>query len=281
MNDIGFVASAPTGVAYLIEDSSERAVAEVQAAFVIAKKFPRNQFEAFEAIRAACKRPLLAEQALYVYPRGGQMVEGASIRLAEALAQAWGNMECGIREISRSDGVSICEAYAIDYQSNMRDVKTFHVKHIRDTKKGPVAVKDERDIYELVANMGARRKRACILAVLPGDVVEAAIAQCKKTQESSEVPLAEQIRSMVAAFDEFGIKIEHLEKRLGHNLDATIPTELVSLRSIYKSIKDGMADRSQFFDISNLTAVDAKSTIKELIDTKHKKVEAPSTDDKK
>jgi hypothetical protein len=60
--------------------------------------------------------------------------------------------------------------------------------------------------------------------------------------------MTEQIKRLVVAFDEIGVKVEHLEARLGHNLDATIPQELVTLRSIYKSIKDGMAGREDFFD---------------------------------
>lgn len=233
----------------IVAGEQSRATAEVQAKYVIANKFPRNPFAAYTAIIETCKRPFLAEQAMYAYPRGGKIITGPSIRLAEAMAQCWGHIECGVREISQSGGVSVAEAYAIDLCTNTHVSKIFHVPHIRDTKNGQKRLTDSRDIYELVANQGARRMRACILAVLPGDVVEAAVERCKKTLESSEVPLNEQIRRMVLAFDDYGIKVDHLEKRLGHNIDSTIPTEIVTLKSIYKSIKDGVADRSDFFDI--------------------------------
>src|SRR5690606_20473270 len=136
---------------------------------------------------------------------------------------------------------------AIDLQTNIRVVKAFHVPHTRDTKQGKKKLTDSREIYEAVANQGARRLRACLLAVIPGDVIEAAVNQCAKTLESSDIPMSERINKMVVAFSEFGINVEHLEARLGHNLDATIPAEIVTLQSIYRSIKDGMADRSQFF----------------------------------
>ena len=103
----------------------------------------------------------------------------------------------------------------------------------------------------LLQNQGARRLRACILAILPGDVIEEAVNQCKKTLESSDVPIADQVRKMIIAFDELGIKVEHLEKRLGHKLDAVIATEIVTLKSVYKSLKDGMANREDFFDLGN------------------------------
>jgi hypothetical protein len=245
--------------------SESRAVAEVQAQYVIAKKFPRDENASYMRIMKACERPFLAEQAMYVYPRGGVSVTGPSIRLAEAMAQAWGNVDCGVREISQSDGMSVAEAYAIDLETNTRTVKTFHVPHTRDTKQGKKKLTDSRDIYEAVANQGARRLRACILAVIPGDVCDAAVAQCEKTLRSSDVPIEDQIRKLVMAFDEIGVKTDHLEKRLGHKLDATIPQEIVTLRGIYKSIKDGMADRSQFFDIASVKGESAREELLQAV----------------
>ncbi len=245
---LGFAGAKQTTENPMQATGEARAVAEVQAQYVIAKKFPRNQHEAYMQILESCKRPYLAEQAMYAYPRGGQLVEGASIRLAESMAQSWGNLDCGVREVSQANGVSIAEAYAIDLQTNTRVTKVFHVPHTRDTKKGKQKLTDSRDIYELVANQGARRLRACILAIIPGDVIEAAVAQCRKTLETSEIPMSEQIKRLVVAFDEIGVKVEHLEARLGHNLDATVPQEIVTLRGIFKSIKDGMSNREDFFD---------------------------------
>jgi hypothetical protein len=245
--------------------SESRAVAEVQAQYVIAKKFPRDENASYMRIMKACERPFLAEQATYVYPKGGTSVTGPSIRLAEAMAQAWGNIDCGVREVSQSDGMSVAEAYAIDLETNTRTVKTFHVPHTRDTKQGKKKLTDSRDIYEAVANQGARRLRACILAVIPGDVCDAAVAQCEKTLRSSDVPIEDQIRKLVMAFDEIGVKTDHLEKRLGHKLDATIPQEIVTLRGIYKSIKDGMADRSQFFEIASVKGESAREELLQAV----------------
>lgn len=260
---LGFAGGKTTPENPLQATGEARAVAEVQAQYVIAKRFPRNQHEAYMQILESCKRPYLAEQAMYAYPRGGQLVEGPSIRLAESMAQSWGNLDCGIREVSQANGVSVAEAYAIDLQTNTRVTKVFHVPHTRDTKKGKQKLTDSRDIYELVANQGARRLRACILAIIPGDVIEAAVAQCRKTLETSEIPMSEQIKRLVIAFDEIGVKVEHLEARLGHNLDATVPQEIVTLRGIFKSIKDGMSKREDFFDAFKKTEKPASEQAKE------------------
>lgn len=254
----------------LVSVSENRAMHEVQASFVIAKKFPRDENESFAKIMKACKRPFLAEQSMYAYPKGGKVVDGPSIRLAEVLISAWGNCDFGIEEISQANGVSIARAFAIDFETNTRCQKIFHVPHILGTKSGPKKLTDPRDIYEHVANQGARRMRACILAIIPGDITDAAVEECKKTLTKGSEPLADRVRNMAVTFkEEFGIKIEQLEKRLGHKLDAVIEAEFVTLKSIYRSLRDGMAKREDFFDMG-IESV-ANKSVNDLIDTKLKK----------
>ena len=158
-----------------------RQTQEVQAAMVIAKRFPRNETQSYNRIMRACQRKKLAETAMYEYPRGGTKVTGPSIRLAEAMAQNWGNIDFGIVELEQKAGESQVMAYAWDLETNTRQTKIFSVPHIRSTKKGNIPLTDPRDIYELVANQGARRLRACILGVIPGDGVDAALEECNKT----------------------------------------------------------------------------------------------------
>lgn len=231
-----------------------RAVAEVQAAFVIAKKFPRNEMLASVKIIEACKRPYLAEQSQYAYPRGKTTVTGVSIRLAEVLAQYWTNIQVGVQIISQTKERTDAVAFCIDLENNFKCDTPFLVNHVRNTKHGTQILTDERDIRELVANIGSRAIRQSILRIIPGDVVEAAKMQCDKTLASSEVPIKELIRQMVTRFDEIGVKLEQIEKHLGHNIDATIMTEIVQLKKIYKSIKDGVATRNDFFEFSDTFA---------------------------
>ncbi len=260
--------SAPRTTA-LAEAQANKAVQEIQAALTIAQKFPRNQSASFQRIMQACDRPHLADQAMYAYKRGDSIVTGPSIRLAEVIAQNWGNVSMGIRELSQSNGVSEVEAFAWDLETNVQCTKIFQVPHVRNTKKGSYKITDQRDIYEMVANQGARRLRACILTVVPGDVVEAAVERCGKTQQNKDEPIADRIRKLIMAFSEFGITVEHLEKRLGHKMEATIEQELVTLRGVYKSIKDGITDRREFFDL-DLTKEeeDASTAIHKAIDSK-------------
>lgn len=228
-----------------------RQAQEVQAAMVIAKRFPRDEVEAFNRILKSCQRKTLAEQSMYEYPRGGQKVTGPSIRLAEALAQNWGNLDYGIVELEQNNGESQVMAYAWDLETNTRQSKIFSVPHIRATKHGNKTLTDPRDIYEMVANQGARRLRACILGVIPGDVIDSAVDQCQLTLKGANPePLIDRVRKMVKTFeDKFSVTKEMLEEYIGCNSDAFSENDFMRLRNIYGSLKDGMSKREDYFKI--------------------------------
>lgn len=257
-------ANAPGINAGAVTIESSRAVAEAQGKLVIAKQFPRNEQLAYAKAMEACKRKSLAEKAMYSYPRSGSTISGPSIRLAEELARCWGNIDFGIKELSQKDGESEMQAYCWDMETNTMSSQTFVVAHVRDTKKGQVRLTEQRDIYENNANMAGRRLRARILAVLPPDLVEAAVNECKKTLAgNNDTPLIDRINNMVVAFKKFGVKIDTIEKRLNRKIDTMTAEDISEYIGIYNSLKDGNSSVSDWFDVK-LNA-DKSDEITELI----------------
>lgn len=263
----------PPNAMMAIEQS--RAVQEVQAALILAKKFPRDQDAAFSRIMIACKRHNLAKVAMYRFPRGGSTIEGPSIRLAEVLAQNYGNLDFGVRELERRNGVSVAESFCWDMETNTRQVKVFEVPHEMvvgtGANKKMKRLTDPRDIYELVANNGARRLRSCILGVIPGDFVDAAVKACKATLAKGDgETLEDRIRKMLLAFKELGVSQEMIEERMGHKTDITTGEELVELQAIYNALRDKQSKRSDFFnypedEASNEEKAQAKAKVDELL----------------
>ena len=239
---------------------TSRQTQEIQGQIIMAKRFPRDYVASCNRIMQACQRKGLAEKAMYEYPRGGTKVVGPSIRLAEALAQNWGNMSFGIVELEQKAGESQVMAYAWDLETNTRQEKIFSVPHVRGTKKGNVALKDPRDIYEMVANQGARRLRACILGIIPGDVVEDAMEQCNQTLiGQSEKPLIDLVKSMASAFkSDFAVPLEAIEKYIGCKSEAFSMNDLVRLKRVYTSLKDGMAKREEIFELPGVEKNEAE-----------------------
>ena len=251
-----FQPPAPEAEGILATDQA-RAVAEVQAALVIAASRPRNELRARDRLLQACQRVNLASGALYQYSRGGTAVSGPSIRLAEAAARAWGNMTYGFRELSRRTGESECEAYAWDLETNTKAVRQFSIRHRRDTKKGGYDLTDERDIYELMANQAQRRVRAAILEIIPGDIMEDAVAECEKTMKANVGNITEAAAKLVQAFADMGIPREAVEKRLGHRIDAIQPAQIIAFRKIYTSIKEGMSEPKDWFELPTETGAES------------------------
>lgn len=219
----------------------QRASQEVQAAVFMAKQFPRDEDTAYNKIMRATTRRRLAEGAFYEYAKGGTNIFGPSIRLAEVIAQHWGNIETGVKEIERRDGESTAEAYAWDLETNTRVTKQFTVKHQRETKNGSYALTDSREIYELIANQGARRQRACILAVIPSYVVEDAIECCQQTLQADGTPLNVKIEDAVNKFAAIGVTVPMLEEYAQRNVNAFTEQTLNRLWGVYSSIHDGMS----------------------------------------
>lgn len=228
---------------------SSRAIAEAQGKLFIAKRFPRNEITAHAKAMQACRRKGLAEKAFYSYNRGGGTVSGPTIRFAEELARCWGNIDYGIKELSQDSGKSEMQAYAWDLETNAISVQNFTNPHTREKGGKAVTLTSQRDIYEVNANMGARRLRARILAILPADFVEAAIEQCKATLAGEgDEPIVDRVKNMVTAFEKLGVTQEQIEKRLKRKLDTMTAADLVEYIGIYNAIKEGASKAGDWFD---------------------------------
>ncbi|MBB5443260.1 MULTISPECIES: hypothetical protein [unclassified Paraburkholderia] len=247
--------NAVTDTAGARQDQS-RELAEMQVTYLMAQQFPRDQVKAMDRILNAFTRTTLAEKSQYQFSRGGTDIRGPSIRAMEAIAAEWCNVDSAWRERSRGVGpngipFSEVEAVAVDLQSRTRKRIAFIVPHWRDTKKGGYVLKDERDIYELCANQAQRRVRACLEAVIPGDVVDAAMAQADATLKSKADTSPEAMAKMVEAFAQFGVTKEHIEKRIQRRLEAITAAQVVSLKRIYASLRDEMSEASEWFEIDD------------------------------
>ena len=244
---------------------ASREAQEVQVAMVAAKRFPRDEVAAYNRILSDCQRQSLAEKAMYEFPRGGQIVTGPSVHLAKTLARCWGNIDSGFKVLEQGPKESTVMAYCWDLETNYRETKVFTVQHVRETKKGTYPLTDPRDIYELIANQAARRERSCILSVIPGDVVDAAVGQCNVTLAGkSDMPLMDKVRALVKNFQEqYGVTAEMLEAYVGCKKEAFSQQSVVRLKNVYNTIRDGAASVDQYFDMSKAAPVQPESAPEE------------------
>lgn len=223
----------------MVEQS--RAVAEVQAAVTVALQFPRDMQRAWAEMRSACGRLRLAERAFYAVPNRGN---GPSVHLARELARIWGNIDYGVRELSRDDdaGMSEVQAYAWDQQTNVRSSRTFQVPHARMKNKNRELLTDLGDIYLNNQNIGARAVREAIFTVLPSDFVEEAQNLCHETLRNGDgVPTEKRITDALAAFKGIGVSVERLESKIGKPRGQWGPQQVADMGVWFTSIsRDGV-----------------------------------------
>lgn len=237
---------------------ADRTVAEIQAQVFMAKQFPRNENQARARILRACQRPGLASKAIYTYPKGGQRVSGPSIRLAEAMAQAWGNLDFNTVILEQRENESVCLSYCWDVETNTRASRSFIVPHKIQTKNGEKVLTDPREIYELAANQGARRLRACILSIIPGDIVDEAMDACCQTLASgNKRPLIDRLRELTDRFmTYYSVSLKEIERYFGYPLDSFTEMDGVTLAGIYTALRDGTAKREDFFQLPKIAGAE-------------------------
>ena len=236
------------GQATAVEQS--RAIAQVQAAAVMARQFPRSTQAAINEMRDACGRSELAKRAFFKFPRGGESVTGASVYLARELARIWGNIDYGLNELRRDDvhGQSEMQAYAWDLQTNARSTRTFVIQHARDTKQGRKQLTDLRDISDNNNNFGARAVREMIFATLPQWFTDMAQGVCRATlQSGGGVPLPQRVADALAAYKRARITPAQLDARVGAEPDAWTHEDVTDLEILFRSLQNREITRDEAF----------------------------------
>ena len=236
-----------------------RAVAEVQAAVVVAQQCPRDLVRAYADMHDACSKMHLAQRAFYRVPNRGS---GPSVHLARELARVWGNVDYGVKEMRRDDtaGVSEVLAYAWDVQTNTRSTRTFIVPHARMVKGERSPLTDLGDVYLNNQNVGARAVRECIWTVLPTALVEEAIDMCRRTLEHGEgKPLAQRIDEMVSVFAGLGIKPAAIEARLGKKRGQWDAGDVAGMIVVWQSVQRGETTLDDEFGLGATAPVSSSS----------------------
>ena len=252
-------APARIGQGTAIEQS--RAVAEVQAAIVVAQQVPRDINSAISEMRQSCQQMFLAERAFFRYSRGSGNITGASVHLARELARCWGNIQYGLVEMRRDDDYAQSEmqAFAWDVEKNSRNSSTFIVPHKRDQKGGPKQLTDMRDIYENNANNGARRVREAIFAILPPWFVEEAKQICTKTlADGGGKPLPQRVADAIRAFEGIGVVQDRIETKLGRPSGKWTEHDVAQLLVAFQSIQRGEVTADEEFPLPRVTVDEIK-----------------------
>lgn len=256
-------APAPAFIGQGTAVEQSRAVAEVQAAVIVARQFPRDEAMATRKMRSAFRQQSLAARSFFRFNRGGAdgNITGETIQFAKELARCWGNIHHDLNELRRDDeaGESEMQAWAWDLESNERASTTFIVPHVRFTKtSGRKPLEDPRDVYENNTNNGARRLREMIFTVLPDWFREEAKSVANYTLENGQgdKPRSQRIADSITYYEGIGVTVEQLEENRGRPSDKWVNLDLGQLQIIFESIRRGETTIDEEFPQQRVTVAE-------------------------
>jgi hypothetical protein len=238
--------------------AAESAKQRLQAAFVMAKQFPRDQDQARSRILASVRRPRFAEMAEYKKPIGRGHIMGPSIRLAEVCLREWGNVMCETNVVFEDEDSRRLSVTVIDLETNTRFTKEIRISKTveRREPKGREVVSSRRNSYnevvytvratddELLIKEAANISKALRnegLRCIPQDIVDEAvdIARATMAGQYTEDPDAAR-KKLLDAFQAIRISPKMLSEYLGHATTDISLDEWNDLRTLYRGLKEGM-----------------------------------------
>lgn len=241
-----------------IEAMVAKSRAEVEAACIMAKRWPRNPDQVRQDLIAECKRPGFAAVAIYSLPRGEKKIEGLSIRFAEVAMRCSGNMSASSETIYDDPQTRCIRVKVVDYERNstwQTDLTINKTVERKQLKRG------QRPLGERVNSYGDRvfiveatdddvrtkqnseiskASRTGILRIIPGHLQDEAKRICKEVSSKADAADPAAARNkLFDAFGSIGVKPAALEQWLGHSTDTISPAELDDLRGLFAAIRDG------------------------------------------
>ena len=160
--------------------------AEIDIQISTAKKYPRDIQATLNKIATyATMDKETAEDCFYVLRRGGEVIEGLSVRMAEIIAGAWGNLRVASRIIGNDGRMITAQAICHDLETNLAVSK--EVKRRITTKDGHTFSEDMQVMTGNAASSIAFRN--AVLAVIPKAVTKRVISEVKRVALGQSIDL--------------------------------------------------------------------------------------------
>lgn len=240
--------------------AAQAAKTRLEAAFVMAKQFPRDEDTSRMKIINSCRRPRFASTAIYRKPQGGGFIEGPSVRFAEACLLAWGNITIETSVVFEDMNIRRLMVSVIDLESNSRFGREIVIQKTierRDTRGRQIlgermnsngktvyivaATADELLTKESAAVSKAVRNEG--LRCIPADIRDEAMESVVHTihGEYKEGPEVAR-KKLISAFSELKVTPKMLSKYLGHSTTEITQFEFAELRKVYGALQGGMTN---------------------------------------
>lgn len=247
--------------------------AETDMQIETAKKYPRSikKFRQ-DAMSMATADIETAASCFYKLKRGhgedAKVIEGPSVRLAEIIANAWGNMRYGARIVNEGEREVTAQGIAHDLEKNV--ASSIEVARRITTKDGRRFGDDMVQVTKNAACSIALRN--AIFKTVPFTYAKQVYEAAKKVAVGGAKTLKERCQQMLEAFSKISVSKEqvltYLEKI---SIEEIGLSEIELMIGVFTAIKDGDTTIDQAFP--------SKKGGVEMPKAKGQKVDMPVADD--
>ncbi len=248
--------------------------AEIDSQVSTAKAFPRSLANFHKKVlEIATLSQDIAEACTYALPRAGKTVEGPSVRLAEIVASAYGNLRCGDRVIFTDDKTITAQGIVHDLENNIMytaEVKRSILQNVwepdptrpgKSRKTGRMTTMNE-DMQVVTGRAAcAIAFRNAMFKVVPAAIIEDVYQKIKLVARGTEATLTTRRDKAIKFFMEKGIKLEQILAKLEVNGIEEINLDKMQLLSGMKSaLANNEAKLDELFAADDPKAKGAKAT---------------------
>ena len=222
---------------------------EVDMQISTAKAYPRDVQAAIKRIEdlASLDRET-AEDCFYVLRRNGATgqttIEGLSVRMAEIIAGAWGNLRVQARIIGNDGKTITAQAVCHDLETNF--AVSVEVKRRITDKNGKTY---SEDLQVVTGNAAcAIAFRNAVLKVVPKAITKKAINNIKQVALGQALDVETSRQNCIANFAKLGVTTEMLCQYLDIKSAEEIGKEQIfELRATWNAIKEGTTSVQETF----------------------------------
>ena len=228
---------------------------EIDIQIATAKTYPRDITRSLERIKAiATLDTETAEDCFYALRGRGndtQLIEGVSVRLAEIIAGAWGNLRVATRIVGNDGKTITAQAVCHDLETNL--AVSLEVKRRITDKSGKTYSDDMQVVTGNAASAIAFRN--AVLKIVPPAVTKRVINDIKQVAMGHGLTRETQMQRMADYFAKLGVTLKELLAYLGIKNIIEVTDDMVfELRGLANAIKEGTTTVQETFRATNIAS---------------------------
>lgn len=219
--------------------------AEVDVQIATAKQYPRDVAKVLNTIRTYGQMDMeTAQECFYSLSRGANPIEGLSVRFAEIVAGAWGNLRVATRIIGNDGKTVTAQGIAHDLETNL--AVSVEVKRRITDKYGKTFSEDMQVVTGNAASAIAFRN--AVLKVVPKAVTKRVTDEIKEVALGSTIDIETRRKNMVEYMKRLKITEEQILFFCGVSTVENIDNQMLfNLRGAINAINEGSSSVEEIF----------------------------------